>query len=181
MKKIVLFKSYNFYKTQNSKFWLLVLLCIDIGLLRVLKTGHPKKETRVICWTTIYKKAVNMPRQPSYSPAAIITLSRALFFSPSYFVTFSTFQRAIISFRKRTCFWPARINFYWAIFFFPISFFYSKSAHLLKEHWLTSDNQHVSCQPGSPAVGCPPSHPSTVTSYNCNDPGLVLSSWRCWL
>ena len=54
MKKIVLFKSYNFYKTQNSQFQLLVLLCIDIGLSRVLKPGNPVKETVVVCWTTIY-------------------------------------------------------------------------------------------------------------------------------
>ena len=31
-KKSFFFKSYNFYKTQNSQFWLLVLLCINIGL-----------------------------------------------------------------------------------------------------------------------------------------------------
>ena len=53
MKKIVLSKSYNFYKTQNSQYWLLVLLWIDIGLLGVSKTGNPVKETVVACWTTI--------------------------------------------------------------------------------------------------------------------------------
>ena len=49
MKKIVLFKSYNFYKTQNLQFQLLVLLGIDIGLKRVPKTGNPVKETVVDC------------------------------------------------------------------------------------------------------------------------------------
>ena len=48
-KTIVLFKSYNFYTTQNSQFRLLLLLCIDIGLKRVLKTGKPAKETVVDC------------------------------------------------------------------------------------------------------------------------------------
>ena len=50
MKKIVLFKSYNFYKKQNSQFWLLGLVCIDIG--------NPAKETVVDCWTKI------SPHQP---------------------------------------------------------------------------------------------------------------------
>ena len=53
MKKIVLLKSYNFYKTQNSQFQLLVILFIDIDLQRVLKTGITAKETVVDCQTKI--------------------------------------------------------------------------------------------------------------------------------
>ena len=49
MKNIGLFKGYNFYNTQNLQFGLLGHVCIDIGFLRVLKTGNPAKETVLDC------------------------------------------------------------------------------------------------------------------------------------